>query len=128
MSLRPITTGELDKLALRYLNIPSERIVIIEKVHNSGGQTAIRIFAEKIGVGYYELSDWVKKYYRAKKLHIHKRCVTVQVGNPPVYDINAEVAELAEELVGANGGEWREGRRNTFAKTMNNKARKQERL
>lgn len=125
MSLRSMTTSELNELALRYINNSLERAAIIEKIHNSNGQPAVRIFAEKIGVDCNEMINWTKKYYRAKKLHTHQKCDMAQVSDPPVCDINAEAAELAEELVGGNGGEWRQSRRNTFAKTMNSKARKQ---
>jgi len=128
MSLRPVTTTELGELALRYLNTPSERTAIIEKVHNSGRDVATRVFAGKIGVEHSELIGWAKKYYRAKKLCLHKKPVTVWAGDPPARDISAEAAELAEELVGIGGGEWRECRRNTFAKTMNSRARKQRQL
>ena len=112
-------------LVRRYLAVPSERVAIIERVHNSGRMAAIRLFSKKIGVAFEELWTWIKKHYRAKKLKKHRKQVRLQPGDPPAHDLEAEAAELAEELVGAGGGEWREGRRNTFAKTLNNRARRQ---
>lgn len=132
MTDKKLTLAQITDLAQEYKKQPDTRILSIKKVWSQGGHYALTAMEKALGLRKGVLLAWAHDYFKQKRQWRWKH-KPLSIGQPPV-PVNPDAANksgekdhaaaLAEMVAGFNGGEQRYCRRNTFAGTISNRARK----
>lgn len=125
-----MTLCHLKRHAREYIEEPDLRQLVIATVHAGGGRPALEALANLVGVSRSAMLAYAAEYYRDKRRWRRKFGNRRQYWHwdlPPAPRARRCSAEEAREMAAAEAGGQvpvKAGKRNSFAKTVQNKSRK----